>query len=86
MKVRVLLEAQNVKYMDIVLYWLGSVIISLLMVLVGAVYAGIKLGFNNRISGRAGLWTMLSIMFMLIPIVNIITSVITAYIYVKEVK
>ena len=72
--------------MDIVLYWLGSGIISLLIVLVGAVYAGIKLGFNHRTSNRAGLWTMLSIMFMLIPIINIITSVITAYIYVKEVK
>lgn len=72
--------------MDIVLYWLGSWIISLLIVLVGAVYAGIKLRFNHGISSRAGLWTMLSIMFMLIPIINIITSVITAYIYVKEVK
>lgn len=72
--------------MDIVLYWLGSVIISLLMVLVGAVYAGIKLGFNNRISGRAGFWAMLSMVFMFIPVVNIIIGVITAYVYIKEVK
>lgn len=72
--------------MEIVFYWLGSVIISLLIVLVGAVYAGIKLGFNYRTSNRAGLWSMLSIMFLFIPIINIITSVITAYIYVKEVK
>lgn len=72
--------------MDIVLYWLGSVIISLLIVLVGAVYAGIKLGFNTRISGRAGFWAMLSVMFMFIPVVNIIIGVITAYVHIKEVK
>lgn len=72
--------------MDIVLYWLGSVIISLLMVLVGAVYAGIKLGLNHSISGRAGFWTMLSKEFMFIPVVNIIIGVITAYVYIKEVK
>ena len=72
--------------MEIVFYWLSSGIISLLIVLIGAVYAGIKLGFNYRSSSKAGLWTMLSFMFMLIPIINIITSVITAYIYVKEVK
>lgn len=72
--------------MDIVLYWLGSVIISLLIVLVGAVYAGIKLGFNNRISGRVGSWAMLSMEFMFIPVVNIIIGVITAYVCIKEVK
>lgn len=72
--------------MDIVLYWLGSVIISLLIVLVGAVYTGIKLGFNTRISGRAGFWAMLSVMFMFIPVVNIIIGVITAYVHIKEVK
>lgn len=72
--------------MDIVLYWLGSVIISLLIVLVGAVYAGMKPEFNNRISGRAGFLTMLSMVFMFIPVVNIIIGVITAYVYIKEVK
>lgn len=72
--------------MDIVLYWLGSVIISLLIVLVGAVYAGIKLGFNHRISGRVEFWAMLSIVFMFIPVVNIIIGVITAYVFIKEVK
>lgn len=72
--------------MDIVLYWLGSGIISLLIVLVGAVYVGIKLGFNSRTSGRAGFWAMLSMVFMFIPVVNIIIGVITAYVYIKEVK
>lgn len=72
--------------MDIVPYWLGSVIISLLIVLVEAVYARIKLGSNNRTSDRAGFWVMLSMVFMFIPVVNIIIGVITAYVYIKEVK
>ena len=72
--------------MDIVLYWLGSVIISLLIVLVGAVYAGIKLGFSARVSDCCAAWAMLFIILMFFPIINIIVGVITAYVYIKEVK
>lgn len=72
--------------MEIVSYWLGSGIVSLLIPLVGAVYAGIKLGFNHRPSSTAEFWTILSIVFMLFPPVNILVGITTAYVYVKETK
>ena len=72
--------------MEIVFCWLGSGIISLLIVLVGAIYAGIKLGFNYRPSSKARFWTSLSVTLMLLPVVNIVVGTTTACIYVKETK
>ena len=72
--------------MEVVFYWLGSVIVSLLIVLVGAIYGGIKLGFNYSLSSTAEFWTLLSVALMLLPIVNIVVGIMTACVYVKETK
>lgn len=73
--------------MEIVFYWLGSIIVSLIIALVGAIYAGIKLGFNCKLSNTAKFWTSLNIALMPLPIVNIIVAgITTVYIYVKETK
>lgn len=72
--------------MEIVFYWLGSGIVSLLIALAGAIYAGIKLGFNYSPSSTAKFWTLLSVVFMLLPIVNIVAGIMTACVYVKETK
>ena len=72
--------------MEIVFYWLGSGIVSLLITLVGAIYAGIKLGFNYSPSSMAKFWTLLSVALTLLPIVNIVVGITTACVYVKETK
>ena len=72
--------------MEIVFYWLGSGIVSLLIVLIGAIYTGIKRGFNYSPSSTAEFWTLLSVALTLLPIVNIVVGIITTYIYIKETK
>lgn len=72
--------------MEIIHYWLGSTIVSLLIALAGAIYVGIKLGFDHRPSSEAMFWTLLNTVFALFPVVNIVVGIMTACVYVKETK
>lgn len=72
--------------MEIIHYWLGSAIVSLLIALAGAIYAGTKLGFDHKPSSEAMFWTLLGTVFALLPVVNIVVGIMTACVFVKETK
>lgn len=72
--------------MEIIFYCLLSSILSLLIVLGGALFAGLKLGFSARVPSHCVVWTMLSMTLMFFPIINITVGIITAYKYIKEAK
>lgn len=60
-------------------------LLSVLIVLGGVFYSVIKLGSRVN-SYKSFIWVVLAILYLLIPIINVIMAVIAAHSYIQETK